>query len=174
MNSYIHLVSPRFFIQTSSLHTIASANLKHLSYLAYFRLSGSKTSPSSMNTTWPKSPWFYVLVFRSAAAKALCNSKLEEAWIVDKKLNSLFVCIFGGESSQKSVMIFKMLLYLKAYSLWGLDLRFLSNWSREAVFLRNFLDKYIILVPIEENKECLRFKLGFRFFARWDPHTCSV
>ena len=43
-----------------------------------------------MNTTWPKSPWFFVLVFRSAAAKALCNCKLKEAWIVDKKLNFLF------------------------------------------------------------------------------------
>ena len=59
-------------------------------------------------------------------------------------------------------MILKMVLYLEnTYE--ALNLRFLRNWSREALFLRNFLDQYIILVPIEQSKECLRFKFVFRF-----------
>ena len=49
----------------------------------------------------------------------------------------------------------------------------LLHWSREALFLREFLDKYSILVPIVKNKECLGFKLGFCFFVRWDPLACS-
>ena len=46
-------------------------------------------------------------------------------------------------------------------------------WSREALFFKKFLDKYIILEPIVQNEECSRFKLGCRFFARWDPLTCT-
>ena len=30
------------------------------------------------------------------------------------------------------------------------------------------------LVSIEQNKECLRFKLGFQFYERWDPPTYSL
>ena len=53
----------------------------------------------------------------------LSNSKLEEAWIVNKKMDSLFA-FFVVELSQKSLVILKILLSL-AYEV--LEQRFLLN-----------------------------------------------
>ena len=136
-----------------------------------------------MNATWPKSPTFlfcfvlallllscHLLFCKSLAPfflfnswsrlfiylfiwKSTCNGKLEEAWIVNKSMNCLFTSLVV-ESSQKSLMILKMLLSLKALSLW-------SPWHRVSLTL---IDKHIILVLNEQNNECLKFKLDFSLF----------
>ena len=53
----------------------------------------------------------YLFTLQSA-----CNGELEEAWIVNKSINCFFASLVV-ESSQKSLMILKMLLSLKALSL---------------------------------------------------------
>ena len=121
MNSYLHLVSPRFFIQTSSLHTIASANLKHLSYLAYFRLSAWEVKRARVVWTQPDQnlPGFTFWFFALLLLKHFATANLRKLGLLTK---NWILCLFAFlvvESSQKSVMIFKMLLYLEAYSLWG-------------------------------------------------------
>ena len=66
----------------------------------------------------------YLFILQSA-----CNGKLEEAWIVNKSMNCFFASLVV-ESNQKSIMILKMLLSLKALSLWG-------PWHRVSLKLIN-------------------------------------
>ena len=77
--------------------------------------------------------------------KALAMANLRKLGLLTKNLNCLFASLVV-ESSQKSLMILKMLLSLKALSLW-------SPWHRVSLTL---IDKHIILVLNEQNNECLK------------------
>ena len=134
-----------------------------------------------MNAIWPKSPPF--LVFCSLITIMPCTILREFATVLIAQLleqvifyltkhfsmtnlkklgllTKIWIAFLVVKLSQKSLVILKMLLSLEPFRLWGSWLRFLLNWSREALFHWKFLDKCIILVPIEQDKECLRFKLG--------------
>lgn len=139
--------------------------ITNIIYLACFRHK-VKWSTTAMNETWPKSPMFFVLVFALLLLschilfcmnctvflvqlleqviylfilQSACNGELEEAWIVNKSINCFFASLVV-ESSQKSLMIFKMLPSLKALSLWG-------PWHKVSITLINggsFPEKVLI------------------------------
>lgn len=109
----------------------------------------------------------YLFILQSA-----CNGKLEEAWIFNKSMNYFFASLVV-KSNQKSIMILKMLLSLKALSVWGswhrVSLKLINGGSVPQKILRwtsfwnqlskitNVLDSYWV----------------FRFFVKWNPLTCS-